>query len=71
MTPREKAKELYEKIYFLKVNKNGNWMFKEAAKQCAIICLYEIIAILDKEGYDECDSKIIYWQQVAEEINKL
>lgn len=74
MTPKEKAEELVSsmryKIYDLADGWNGGEIYK-AAKQCALIAVDEIFSILDKEGYDEDDYKIIYWQEVKTEIEKL
>jgi hypothetical protein len=66
MDAKEKAKELYEKIYFLKINNTGCWMFKEASKQCALICVDEIL-----KTFIDIDPGLKYWKEVKEEINKL
>ena len=70
MTPKEKAKELikkYEKIF------DGNYIkTDENIKQCALICVDEIIKTCNKivqsndvaPYYNEK-----YWQEVRSEIN--
>ena len=72
MTAKEKAKELYEKIYFLEVNKNGCWMFKDAAKQCALICIDEKIeALLPYAGLLDIKKQVQELEEVKQEVNKL
>jgi hypothetical protein len=60
LTPKEKAKELVEKMAIY------HWTTDvcdyEGAKQCALIAIHEIL----KETLD-----IHYWQQVKTEIEKL
>ena len=57
MTAKEKAIELYNKFQFM-------WILKEDSKQCALICVDEIL-----EFHDRIDVK--YWTEVKQEINKL
>ena len=67
MTAREKAKELVEGF-----DETLTYLESKAkAKQCALICVDEMLNIYDSEGYDEEDSKIVYWEEVKQEINKL
>jgi len=64
MTPKEKAKELVENFY---CNIDFNECYqgsKTSAKQCALICVDEILNF-----YDRVDLE--YWQEVKQEINKL
>ena len=59
MTPKEKAIELYNKMYDYS-------LFEEEAKRCALIAVDEII--------DELTSRDIlsgFWYEVHEEIKKL
>lgn len=69
MTPQEKAKELVEKYmnYFQQI------ITVEAAKQCALIAVEEIInsGPGDVDVEDDLLSGRTYWQQVKEEIEKL
>jgi hypothetical protein len=61
MTPKEKAEELYNKMYDFSI-------FDESAKQCALIAVDEILKIcVDSLGLTDLD----YWQDVKEEIEKL
>lgn len=66
MIPEEKAKEIYEKLYFVKVNTVGGWMLKESAKQCALICVDEIL-----DNGSKNHNTWEYWIEVKQEINKL
>jgi hypothetical protein len=83
MTPKENAKELFDKIYNSNDYDgycNGCGLVFEQAKDIALIAVNEIIAIssLTKIVYTESTNNSIseytehyYWQQVKEEINKL
>ena len=65
MTPQEKAKELFDKMYFVD-DPMGNYpMCFETAKQCALIAVDEIIKN-SFPGTIEC-----YWQEVKQEIQAL
>ena len=62
MTPQEKAKELFRKVYFL-----DSKIWQDTAKQIALIMVDEMINEFDSlEHY-----RIDYWYEVKEEINKL
>ena len=67
MTAKEKAKELVDKMK-LKVNvidiNNYTAQNEYGAKQCALICVDEILIILPF-------TYVKYWQEVKQEINKL
>jgi hypothetical protein len=68
MTPKEKAKELVDKM-LESLYDNGSLSFKrilyDKAKQCAIIAVDEMI--------DNCENifDVEYWQEVKQEIEKL
>lgn len=83
MTPKDKAKELVDRMYFI-ISNNGQFTgvhsipnkFAEA-KKCALIAVDEIIETLN---YDIKDldvrgsiliDLIIYWREVKQEIEKL
>jgi hypothetical protein len=74
MTAKDKAKELVERFLALKkINPNAitrPWNWQEA-KQCALICVDEMLSIYDAEGYDSEDYKIVYLEEVKQEIEKL
>ena len=80
MTPKEKAKELIDKIYDVIDIQDGNlW---QSTKQCALISVEQIIdeyqSISDLESTLVVNGqvmsivdKIIYWEEVEREIIKL
>lgn len=75
MTQKEKAKELVEKFmpFCFRVNEGGDIQV-ESAKQCALICVIEILNS-HKLDYDKRESTTYwhaydFWQQVKEEIDK-
>ena len=63
MTPKEKAKELVDKMYKCGLTIFLTW---ENAKQCAVVTVDEIINGNFAEGYDHN-----FWTQVKTEINNL
>ena len=64
MTPKEKAKELVNKMY----GDELYYMTEGQAKQCALIAVEEILKIcVDSLGLSDLD----YWQDVKEEIELL
>jgi hypothetical protein len=81
MTPEEKAIELVGKmqvIHYVKLGgKNGKSkglpvsMYKSQTKQCALICVEEIIENEVEENLHPDDDILEYWQEVKKEINKL
>lgn len=68
MTPKEKAKELFTKF-------SANTVHYDAAKQCALIAIDEIILeqckSSEKKDARYQDERLIYWQEVKQEIEKL
>ena len=74
MTPKEKAKEIYNKMLN---NIDGyNVELEISAKECALIAVDEIISYLlkikDEHGFLIISkNKIAYWQEVKQEIEKL
>jgi len=62
MKPKEKAKELFDKIYKL-----DNRAWYDTAKQCALIAVDEIIYVLD----EYIDPVRMYWEEVKREIQAL
>tara|TARA_R110002051_G_C8341973_1_gene438540 strand:+ start:273 stop:509 length:237 start_codon:yes stop_codon:yes gene_type:complete len=78
MTAKEKAKDLVERFLALKkINLNAitrpyNW---QEAKQCALICVDEIINTGVHQDYIKVDgymlSLVEFYTEVKQEINKL
>jgi hypothetical protein len=58
MTPKEKAKELVDKMY----GDELDYMTEGQAKQCALIAVDEVLGFLSYESH------IKYWQEVKKEI---
>ena len=71
MTPKEKAKQLTEKM----INGFQFTIDEYTAIQCALIAVDEIIFALNDDiyiqGETDIDSHREYWQEVKEEIKKL
>jgi hypothetical protein len=75
MTPKEKAKELVEKMINT-YNTTSDFVYNSTAKQCALITVEEILKAQPSYRYwetydDETPSAITFWNEVKEEINKL
>lgn len=69
MTPKEKAKELFDKYcYAIRTEETDSGYFTNViyAKQCALIAVDEIL----NNGFDFTDESE-YWQEVKTEIEKL
>ena len=72
MKPKEKAKELVDKLWIFSIpNSDGSW---QNAKKSALIAVNEII---NSNPYTKANvlfdavSNKLYWQKVKEEIQKL
>ena len=79
MTPQEKAKELYDKFYFVNSESveliTGEYemlfsLHESDAKQCALIALDEIIEALELNSWQNIN-QIKYYQEIKQEIEKL
>lgn len=62
MTPKEKAGELYNKMYDFSI-------FDESAKQCALIAVDEILDMVKHTPIEFIETD--YWQEVKQEIENL
>jgi hypothetical protein len=80
MTPQEKAEELVIKMYqplpaSKEAEKGKEHLYYNqynAAKQCALIAVDEVISNIEPSvSMDVISARIKYWEQVKEEINKL
>ena len=69
MTPKEKAEELINKMYYTQSSPTI-WT---QAKQCALIAVDEILIIQGAYtgNRDEFKTYLDYWQEVKQEIEKL
>ena len=75
MTPKEKAKELLKRFEsvskpFMKESEVQVYIHPEHAKQCALICVDELIKLYEFENPNR-GFKISYWDEVYQEIDKL
>jgi hypothetical protein len=68
MTPKEKAKQLVEKMIIYHSPDDKDY---EAAKDCALIAVDEILYVIT--GIYDYDFEKLnpYWQEVKQEIEKL
>jgi hypothetical protein len=81
MTPKDKAKELIEKYLKLDIEIGGQYdgyltMKMHDAKQCALIAVDEILEVVkfyeEKNGRLLIDNiRVMYWQEVKQEIENL
>jgi hypothetical protein len=71
MTPKEKAKEIYQKM----LGDDGSTHPKVfgGVKRCALIAVDEILSLAVDwcEPHEIHDGTQIYWQEVKQEIEKL
>ena len=70
MTAKEKAKELVDKF----LNEQNNTEEISEAKQCALICVDEILEFaydIEWEKKEEAISKLKFLKEVKQEVNKL
>ena len=70
MTPKEKAKELVDRF---KWRDYVARMSLDNSKQCALICVDEILQTIPEEvmSYKPFMMNTDYWQEVKQEINRL
>jgi hypothetical protein len=80
MAPREKARELIDKMYYCQryVDSEKNYIHipleaYKRAKQCALIAVNEIILAIPDASDDDSpyNHELKYWQEVKEELVKL
>jgi hypothetical protein len=62
MTPQQKAKELVDKFTVVGLQQRNEGI------QCALICVDEILAVIDYETHLKT---WLYYKEVKQEINKL
>ena len=68
MTPKEKAKELYDKYEFVYIQ---NYTSKHEVKQCALIAVNEILNFQENLFITKGSLAYQYWEQVKTDIEKL
>lgn len=68
MTPKEKAKELFDKFY-MAIPSDEMGLCDEASRQCALIAVDEIIKANPYErNKTDMDSTIDYWEAVKQNL---
>jgi hypothetical protein len=65
MTPKEKAKELFDKYYFICQEFTEEIQCSIQAKQCVLIAVDELLLLVTYQP------TIDYWDEVKQEIEKL
>jgi hypothetical protein len=72
MTPKEKAREIFNKMYTVEDPMGKYPMCFDSAKECALIAVDEILN-QDKGAFDitEAEYHFSYWNNVQEEIVNL
>jgi hypothetical protein len=70
MTPKEKAKELFDKFMKPVDGLHKYPMCFDTAKQCALIAVDEIIKAVPIAPL-QLEHPLYYWQEVKQEIEKL
>jgi hypothetical protein len=68
MTPKEKAKELVEKYFYLFSVELENTIADYEAKECALIAVDELIY---ETQFEVPNIRQRYWKEVKQEINLL
>ena len=68
MNPKKKAKELFDKFYYLSDLKLDYEQQVYKSKQYGIILINELIY---SHSQDATDNQFYYWQEVKQEIEKL
>ena len=68
MTPKEKAKNIYEKFYIINAPFHKTLIgLNDCTKACSLYCVSQII----EKHIDDWDSVSDFWKQVKHEINIL
>jgi hypothetical protein len=76
MTPKEKAEELVENFRLNVLDYEGSGLNLFKVKQCALIAVDEILTVVKFYEKQNCrllidNMKVLYWQEVKQEIEKL
>jgi hypothetical protein len=71
MTAKEKAIELLEKCYSKYNNVRKDKLYSQEQKRMALICIDEILYVLDGNESHWIYQRLSYWEDVKQEIKKL
>jgi hypothetical protein len=74
-TPKEKAKEIYLKLYipdycYAKPGMAADWR-KRASKRYALTAVDEILNAIDWHNYETPNKELSFWHEVKQEIEKI
>ena len=71
MTPKEKAQELFDKMYMVEDPMGKYPMCFNTAKECALIAAEEIIDVISTVYEHDWNVLYPYWNEVKQEIINL
>jgi hypothetical protein len=73
MTPKEKAKELWNKFFYAQLTEGDFTLDGEIAYKCALIAVDEILEAIHFDWIEEqnLERQRNYWNQVKNEIEEL
>lgn len=76
MTPKEKAKEIFDKMYGKTPVRDEESLIeldrdRDTAIQCALVAVDEMLQLSSLVGSDLSDTFYIYWEEVKQEIQNL
>jgi hypothetical protein len=71
MTPKEKAKKLFDRYYIVCQEYTEEIQCSIQAKECALIAVDEVLEIIKYHGTDIGKNSLLFWQEVKQEIEKL
>lgn len=68
MTPKEKAVELINEMYYARDEDGFHSVNKCRAKHCALIAVGKILEVISEYSVEPIIFDIDYWQEVKQEI---
>ena len=76
MKPKEKAKEIFDKMYGKTPVRDEESLIeldrdRDTAIQCALVAVDEMLQLSSLVGSDLSDTFYIYWEEVKQEIQNL
>ena len=71
MSPKDKAKELFDKMYMVEDHMGKYPMCFNTAKECALIAAEEIIDVISTVYEHDWNVLYPYWNEVKQEIINL
>lgn len=68
MKSKDKAEELMKQFDFVYIQ---NYTSNFEVKQCALICVEEIIKAIDWHDFETPNKELNFWEEVRDELNKM